>query len=265
MTWMLDFWKNLPFNRLDFDRCYVVDQVLSQKPRSSVMLVRRNGESRQTVMKLSDPAATNPLEKQCLDSLRHPGIASLLGYGVTRDRRIWMETEYIDGVTFSAWLDEHPAAFRPYGNRPRSSEVFSQLLSAIQYLHCCGWLHGDLSPQNVLVTRGARKAVLVDFEHSRPIHGHPKDTMPRRHSLPFASPHEIGGGPTTESCEQFALGKLGMMLFGVQADKSRVSSPSSGIDAVLSRASSELPEDRYPDLHHFELDFRANCHPANCD
>ncbi|MDA7977899.1 MAG: phosphotransferase [Pirellulales bacterium] len=261
MTWIRDHWQQLWFNRLNFDQKYIVDQVLSEKPRSRVLLTRRRGGKRQTIMKLSDPAAANPLEVQCLRSLQHPGIAGYLGHGLTRDRRRWMELEYIDGEPLSAWLDEqsaekkHPGGNRPVGNG--ASGIFLQLLSVVEYLHCRGWLHGDLSPQNILILPGQRGVALIDFEHTRAIDAAPKTTMPRRHSLPFASPHEIAGGATTELCEQYALGKLGMALLGPWRSES-----SAEMEALLTRATSERPEDRYPDLHRFEMDVRAHCRHA---
>ncbi|MEM9943668.1 MAG: hypothetical protein AAF939_19045, partial [Planctomycetota bacterium] len=101
-TWIKEHWKKLRFNRLNFDRQFVVDQVLSKSPRHEVLLVRRQGGSTQTVMKLSDPAARNPLELRCLRSLRHPGVAKYLGHGHTRKNRIWTEYEYVDGTPLSA-------------------------------------------------------------------------------------------------------------------------------------------------------------------
>ena len=57
-----------------------------------------------------------------------------------------METEYIDGVPLSAWLDDRFVATSVADdglvNDP-GIEIFLQLLSIVQYMHCCGWLHGD--------------------------------------------------------------------------------------------------------------------------
>ncbi|MEM6470314.1 MAG: protein kinase [Planctomycetota bacterium] len=235
-------WRGLRFNRLDFDRHYVVDQVLSQKPRSSVLLVHRRGDQQQTIMKLSDPAAANPLEIHCLRSMRHPGIAGYLGHGLTRDHRIWIETEYIDGQLLSAWLDKRTSAKRHSQNR-RATDIFLQLLSIVQYLHCCGWVHGDLTPQNILVAPGSRGVVLIDFEYVDSTATTNKKQMPRKHSINFASPHEVAGGATTESCEQFALGKLGLLLLAPFEDQTP-----GGVQAILTRASAMNSDDRYPSL-----------------
>ncbi|MEL6108646.1 MAG: protein kinase [Planctomycetota bacterium] len=240
MTWFEHQWKQLRFNRLNFERNYVVDQVLSEKPRSRVMLTRRHGGSRRTIMKLCDPAAANPLEVQCLRSVRHPGVACYLGHGFTRRREYWIETEYVDGVPLSSWLDERSGVTKQAdADRGR---IFLQLLATVQYLHCCGWIHGDLSPQNVLVCPTSCRVVLVDFEHASVI-GSASTNMRRKHSLDFASPREIIGGKTTESCEQFALGKLGTLVFGHYNGEGR-----ERFQAILARATSHRPEDRYPDL-----------------
>ncbi len=257
MNWIQQRWRRLRFNRLNFQKSYVVDQVLSQKPRSSVLLVRRTGGSQQTVMKLCDPAAVNPLERQCLRSLRHPRLISYLGHGFTRDGRAWTELEYIDGVALPAWLDERGAGHPPASHSLTNRDVFLQLLSLVQYLHSCGWLHGDLSPQNVLVSP-QRGVVLVDFEYARRIDTEGESAMRRRHSLSFASPHEIAGGATTEACEQFALGKLGMLLLGHGH-----SAVAPRFNAPLSQATSQRPQDRYPGLHRLEMELRDHTQPAD--
>lgn len=249
-------WKGLRFSRLDFDRAYVVDQVLSQTPRSRVLLARRRGGTQQTIMKLSERSAANPQEVECLRSLRHPGIAGYLGHGVTRDRRQWMETEYIDGVPLSAWQDDRSLCREKNANRPsrrEATEVFLQLVSIVQYLHCCGWIHGDLSPQNILISNGKRRVVLIDFEHARESAPSNKKTLPRKHSLAFASPHEIAGRATSEACEQFALGKLGVLMLGPTGNKE-----DARLESVLNRATSNDPRDRYPNLFAFAGDIQTS-------
>ncbi|MEM6692597.1 MAG: protein kinase [Planctomycetota bacterium] len=249
MTWIENHWQQLRFNRLDFERKYVVDQVLSQKPRSQVFLTRRRGSRQQTIMKLIERTAANPQEVECLRSLKHPGIARYLGHGVTRDRRQWMEMEYIDGIPLSAWLDEQSRFKGKAGNAPdrgQAKAIFLQLVSVVQYLHCCGWIHGDLSPQNILISAGDRGVVLIDFEHACSSDISNVKTMPRKHSLSYASPHEEAGGATTEACEQYSLGKIGFMMLAPFVDQ-----VGQKLQAVLVRATSANPEDRYPNLFAF--------------
>ncbi|MEM7783174.1 MAG: protein kinase family protein [Planctomycetota bacterium] len=208
-------------------------------------------------MKLSDPAARNPLELRCLRSLRHPGVAKYLGHGHTRKNRIWTEYEYVDGTPLSARIGK--------SNRHKTStqlkkdgQIFLQLLSVVQYLHCCGWTHGDLSPQNILVSTKRNQVVLIDFEHARKIESDPGPVMRRRHSLPFASPLEIAGGVTTELCEQFALGKIGMLLLSQQSTSGTPKSTKC-IESILKKATSPDPEERYSDLHSLQLEIQAKC------
>ncbi|MEM9943121.1 MAG: lipopolysaccharide kinase InaA family protein, partial [Planctomycetota bacterium] len=137
-------------------------------------------------------------------------------------------------------------------------QMFLQLLSVVQYLHCCGWTHGDLSPQNILVSTKRSQVVLIDFEHARKIESDPGPAIRRRHSLTFASPLEIAGGVTTEQCEQFALGKIGMLLLSQQPTSGTPKSTKC-LEAILTRATSLKPEDRYPDLHSLQLEIQAKC------
>ncbi|MEM9828276.1 MAG: protein kinase family protein [Planctomycetota bacterium] len=241
-----DRWKALRFNRLDFDKKYVIDQVLSQTPRSQVLLTRRRGGKRQSVMKLSDPGTFNPQEIECLRAVNHPGIVSYLGHGLTKDRRLWVETEYVDGVPLSAWrgnANSQPAETQGgqgVDTAPTiaiaATTILSRLIEVVQYLHCCGWLHGDLSPQNILISTNQHRVLLVDFERARSIHS--AATMPpRKHSLAYASPWEIDGGTTTEACEHYALGKLVSLLLDSLEPRMRID-----IKPLLDQATGAKPD-----------------------
>ena len=64
--------------------------------------------------------------------------------------------EYIEGRTLREYLFEKPSL----ASRQR---IFSELLSAVSYLHKRGIIHNDLKPENILVTRSDDTLKIIDF------------------------------------------------------------------------------------------------------
>ena len=64
--------------------------------------------------------------------------------------------EYIEGRTLREYLSEKPSL----ASRQR---IFSELLSAVNYLHKRGVIHNDLKPENILITRADDTLKIIDF------------------------------------------------------------------------------------------------------
>jgi len=64
---------------------------------------------------------------------------------------MWLAMEFVDGITFAAWLDT---------NGPMSlAEVvpfFEPLAKVVDATHKCGIIHRDLKPSNILIDRSGR-------------------------------------------------------------------------------------------------------------
>ena len=64
--------------------------------------------------------------------------------------------EYIEGRTLDKYLAEKPS-------KKERERIFSELLSAVGYLHKRGVIHNDLKPENILVTHADNSLKLIDF------------------------------------------------------------------------------------------------------
>ena len=64
--------------------------------------------------------------------------------------------EYIDGRTLDKYLAENPS-------KKERNRIFSELLSAVGYLHKRGVIHNDLKPENILITHADNTLKLIDF------------------------------------------------------------------------------------------------------
>lgn len=64
--------------------------------------------------------------------------------------------EYVDGRTLSQFMAERPS-------HQQRKQVLRELLEALSYLHQKGVVHGDLKPDNVLITTNGNHVRLIDF------------------------------------------------------------------------------------------------------
>lgn len=136
-----------------------------------------------------------------LSRLRHPHIVSILGcashsdgvFGTDRGPCYWMEA--VDG---SPLLDASQGA-----DSELVMKWFEQALQALRYLHAEGVLHGDLSPQNLLIDRNGNLKIIdfglaSVFGEERPLEAA---------TIPYMAPERIGGVHRPAS-DLFSLGTV---------------------------------------------------------
>ncbi|NJL27470.1 MAG: serine/threonine protein kinase [Thermoanaerobaculia bacterium] len=71
------------------------------------------------------------------------------------DGREWVAMEHVDGTSLAQILEDRgPLALEEAG------ELAAQLLAALEAIHDAGLVHGDVKPENVMVTRAGRVVVL---------------------------------------------------------------------------------------------------------
>jgi serine/threonine protein kinase len=88
--------------------------------------------------------------------LKHPQIAQLYDFAVDPDGVGYIVMEWIDGVTLEQILARHGPPRIQLG-----LEIAIQALDAIGYLHNRGFIHRDISPDNIMLTQGYDGAPLV--------------------------------------------------------------------------------------------------------
>jgi serine/threonine protein kinase len=88
--------------------------------------------------------------------LRHPGIAQLYDFSLDEDDVAFIVMEFIEGVTLETLLRQHgppPLAL--------TLDLAQQTLKALNYLHGKGFVHRDISPDNLMLTSGPDGEPLV--------------------------------------------------------------------------------------------------------
>jgi serine/threonine protein kinase len=214
-------------------------------------------------------------EAQSLARLSHPNVCHVYDVGTEGDE-VWVAMELVDGVTLRQWAGD---------SRPEH-ELLDVLLGAadgIAAAHDAGLVHRDVKPENVLVTRDGR-AIVTDFGLARAddaidprgatFHADPNLTTTGAiaGTPAYLAPEQLGGDPIDARVDQFAWAVMAWelltgirpfpVIFAVRLDAIRagVTPPPSlapHLAAVLARAMSAAPRDRFPSMRELVTAVRA--------
>lgn len=94
-----------------------------------------------------------------LCKLMHPNIVKVHDY-IPGNRTGYMLMEFVDGETLRGRLDR--TGTKALSSPAEFVAVFGPVADALKYVHAKGLLHRDLSPDNIMIEKGARP-VLIDF------------------------------------------------------------------------------------------------------
>ena len=95
-------------------------------------------------------------EAQALARFEHGNIVKVYTF-LRHHKTAYIIMEYVDGMTFSEWLRQHPT--------PSEAELIaiaSPILAGLHELHKVGLMHRDIKPGNIYICRDNRP-ILLDF------------------------------------------------------------------------------------------------------
>lgn len=214
-------------------------------------------------------------EARMAASVGHRNIVDVLDLGETPDGIHYMVMEYLGGRDLGAILRSAPRL------SVRVSLDFAiQTLSALRVVHDKGIIHRDLKPANVMITKDLDKGLavkLLDFGFSR-LHSRDKDVGITQTGVVFGTPGYMAPEQARGSKEidhRADLYSLGVILYRMltgelpfQADgynamliaitteapipitEHGIELPE-GLDAVVMRAISREPDERFEDATEF--------------
>ncbi|MEO0559378.1 MAG: serine/threonine-protein kinase [Bacteroidota bacterium] len=149
-------------------------------------------------------------ERSLLAEMEHPGVARLLGGGVTDDGLPYLAMELVDGQPITAY-----ARAQNLRTRDRLA-LFLQACDAVAYAHQRLIVHRDLKPDHVLVTDGTAgrtQVKLLDFGVAKLLESTEEDEVLTRtggapHTPQYAAPEQLVGGAITTATDVYALGLI---------------------------------------------------------
>ena len=204
--------------------------------------------------------------------LEHPSIARLYDAGIDEHGRPYIAMEYIDGQPIDVYCRDHALDLRA------RLKLFLEVTQAVAYAHGRLVLHRDLKPANVLVD-AAGHVHLLDFGIAKLLDdtGAGADLTQEQGrvlTLNYASPEQIAGQPLGVTADVYALGVMlyelltGALPYTLKrntagamedailagdapllstrvADKRLARALRGDLDAIILKALSKQPEQRY--------------------
>jgi serine/threonine-protein kinase len=213
-------------------------------------------------------------EARTASRLIHPNLARILDFLVDEQEQQLLVMEHIDGPTLQQVLERSGPP--PLG---LAVEIARQALEALGALHRCGFVHRDVAPDNLMLTRdagGGPLVKLIDFGIAKALAVGP-DRNPALTQVGvflgkprYASPEQLTGEPVDARSDLYSFGLvLYELLTGrcpfeghsvreliaahLQAEplSFAVSDPAErvppGLRAIVLRLLAKHPEDRFAD------------------
>jgi eukaryotic-like serine/threonine-protein kinase len=144
----------------------------------------------------------------------HPNVIQVFWMDRVPPDRQWfvIEMEYFPSVTLARLLDGGDQGF--VASYERILAVYAQVLAGVGYIHDCGMSHGDVKPQNILVSGEVAK--LTDFGAS----AWPEDLYVRSRenggTVLYSAPEAVGsalGGLDVAARRAADVYSLGVLLY----------------------------------------------------
>ena len=142
---------------------------------------------------------------QRLSSLLHPNL--LLYKRFTRDEmsnECFMITEYVEGMTLRDWMKLHPDL--PQKEPEKLFSLLWEIASALDYLHDRSQIHGDIKPENILISTDGHVKI-IDLDHA------PSEGEPMTGTAQYMAPEQWLGDRLTGSADQYSLAAVVYELF----------------------------------------------------
>ncbi len=159
-------------------RRYLPVRQLGEGGMGEVLLSVDSAIGRQVAVKrmkprpdLADASGQFLAEVQTTGQLEHPGIVPIYDAGQDEEGNPYFVMKYFDGEPLDRIIAKLEAGEPEYVRRfsyEHRTEIFMQLLRAVQYAHKRGVLHLDIKPANVLVGQFG-EVVLVDWGIARSV------------------------------------------------------------------------------------------------
>ncbi len=201
--------------------------------------------------------------------IQHPNVAGIYDVNETPDGLIYVVAECLGGELLLETLARRGAL--PQGE---ALDVFLQVAAGLQAAHSARSVHGNLSPETILLspTGGSTLVKLIGFSQESLMAQQSDPPVKGKGSAEYASPERLAGRKTDERSDVYSLGAvLHHLLTGVPPPRAseggRVPDP---IRPVLARALAPSPARRYQTVAEFvaalatpaEPEFAAAIAPA---
>ena len=183
--------------------------------------------------------------------IQHPNVAAIHDLGETHDGLVYVVAECLTGELLSETLARRGAL-----SEGEALDLCLQAAAGLQAAHAARWVHGNLSPESMVLTPTGRGTLLklIGFTQESAM-GDPQFGTPVEGdaSAEYASPERLAGRKTDERSDVYSLGAvLHHLLTGVPPPRaSEGGRAPDDIRAVLTRALAPSPARRFQTVAEF--------------
>jgi eukaryotic-like serine/threonine-protein kinase len=265
---------------------YVIERELAPGGMSRLFLATEASLERKVVIKLLPPetasevsAARFQREVLLAAHLQHPHILPVLTTGSTRDGIFYYIMPYVAGESLRQRLERERIPV------PEAVRILREIADALAMAHERGIVHRDIKPANILLLEG--HAVVTDFGIARAVEAARETTNERLTAtgvgigtLGYMAPEQLAGERDLDTrADVYALAVVGYEMLAGKPPFSRPTAQAlvaahltepppplstvapdvpAEVGAVISKALSKSPDDRYPTAAEFRnaLDLR---------
>jgi serine/threonine-protein kinase len=195
---------------------YEVLRKLREGGMGAIYLVRHRLLEELRVVKLLRPQLSDEAEfrgrflreARVAIQLRHPNVAQLYDFALDDSGTGYMVLEYVDGRNLQELIAE--GALR---SLRLEVEIAIQALDALGFLHRRGFVHRDVSPDNLMLTvsaDGEPKVKLIDLGIVKVLHGESAKTGTHVFlgKVRYASPEQFEGSQVDTRSDLYSFGVL---------------------------------------------------------
>jgi D-alanyl-D-alanine dipeptidase len=181
--------------------------------------------------------------------IQHPNVAAIHDLSETHDGLVYVVAEYLTGELLSETLARRGAL-----PLEEALDLCLQAAAGLQAAHNLRWVHGNLSPDTILLTQtvdGRPLVKLIGFTQEFQLRQ--TEAEPPIERGEYASPERIAGHPPDERSDVFSLGAvLHHLLTGAPpTPASRRGRVPEAMRAVLNRALAPSPTRRFQTIAEF--------------
>lgn len=108
--------------------------------------------------------------------------------------------EYVEGANLKELYARHDPVLLE-----NVAQIIIDVASALEHVHECGYMHLDVKPENVIVSRNASVRV-VDFDLAQPITEKPRKVTKNPGTPAYMAPEQLSGQPIDQRVDVFAFG-----------------------------------------------------------
>ena len=194
-------------------------------------------------------------------SLNHPNLVKVYDWGESEDGRLYLATEFLDGVTLRQLMSKQLVEV------PKVCDILQAVGSALKYLHEQGLVHRDIKPDNIFLTRKS-EIKLMDLGITKGDDSAPLTRAGTAMGTPHYMSPEQAKGVAVPASDQYSVGVMTFELLtgtrpykgldGLEILQKHIHDPTPAVsqfnnlgplvDDAVRQAMAKNSESRFPDI-----------------